>query len=148
MRPGAGPGESTAEPNAARGGPGPRLTRRQLAAGGALLAACAAAGGYRVAIGQEFDDHVADVLGMPLATASALISAAESRVGALEWELRRAAFVVATTPPGRWLLPAAQRRSAIHSVIDQLLQTPGEALASIGLRKPAPGLPCAGLLRR
>ena len=126
----------------------PRLTRRQLIGGGALVAVCAAAGGYRVALGQEFDAHVADVLGLPRATAATLIATAQRRTGTLQWELRRDAFVTATTPPGRWVLPAGQRKRAVHAIVDQLIQTPGEGLACIGLRAAAPDRPCAGLVRR
>jgi len=126
----------------------PNLTRRQLLGGGALVAVCAAAAGYRVALGQEFDEHVAEIMGLPRATAATLIDAAEKRTDALEWELRRDAFVAATTAPGRWVLPAAQRKRAIHALTDQLIQTPGEAFAYLGLRRPEPGLPCAGLVRR
>jgi hypothetical protein len=107
---------------------------------------CAVAGGYRVALGQEFDEHVAKVLGLPRATAATLIDAAKKRTDTLEWELRRDAFVTATTAPGRWLVPAAQRRLAIRAVTNRLIHTPGDVLAYIGLQSPAPGRPCAGLI--
>jgi hypothetical protein len=129
--------------------PGKSITRRQLLGGGALLTAGAVGGGFgRFAVGDEFDEHLAGVLGVPVATAASLTAEAKARTGGLAWQLRRGAFVAATTAPGRWVLPASVREHALHAMIDQLLVTPGDGLDYLGLRPPASGRACAGLIRR
>jgi hypothetical protein len=113
------------------------------------VATGAVAGGYgRFAVGDEFDEHLASVLGIPVATAAALTADAKQRTGGAAWQVRRAAFVAATTAPGRWVLPASTRQHARHSMVDKLIVTPADGLDYLGLRPPAPGQACQGLVRR
>jgi hypothetical protein len=125
------------------------ITRRRFLAGGALVAAGVVGGGYgRYAIGDEFEEHLAGVIGVPLATASAMTRAAQGRLGAAEWDLHCGAFVAASTWPGQWALPDSVRRKAIRSMVDRLIVDTGDGLGYAGLRDFPSGRTCAGLVLR
>jgi hypothetical protein len=113
------------------------------------VAAGLAGGAYgRYAIGDEFEEHLAGVLGLPVATASAMTRAARARSGGADWDLHCSAFVAATTWPGRWALPHSVRERAIRSMVDRLIGSPGDGLAYVGVRRLPAGRACSGLLRR
>jgi hypothetical protein len=124
-------------------------TRRRFLAGGALVAAAVVGGGYgRYAIGDEFEEHLAGVIGVPVATASAMTRAAQTRFGGADWDLHAGAFVAATTWPGQWALPDSVRRKAIRSMVERLILDIGDGIGYAGLRAFPAGRPCAGLVRR
>jgi hypothetical protein len=112
-----------------------------------LVAAGVVGGVYgRYAFGDEFEEHLAGVLGVPVATASAMSKAARAGSGGADWDLHCSAFVAATTWPGRWALPQSVREQAIRSLVDRLFATTGDGLSYVGLRKFPSGRACAGLV--
>lgn len=128
--------------------PGPRLTRRRLVAGGVAGAGAAAAAGYgRYAVGDEFEEHVAGVLGISVASARSLLEHARGRLGDEKYRLHAAAFVTATTFPGETVLPESARRRAVQRFVGNLVADQRDGLVALGLQISAPG-PCQGLLRR
>jgi hypothetical protein len=113
------------------------------------VAAGVVGGAYgRYAIGDEFEEHLAGVLGVPVATATAMSRAARARSGGADWDLHGSAFVTATTWPGRWVLPRSLREKAIRAMVDRLIVTTGDGLGYVGLQKFPSGRACTGLLRR
>ena len=127
-----------------------RLTRRRLLAAGVAGAVGAAGVGYgRFALGDEFEEHVADVLGISVEMASGLLARARDAVGDVEYGVRAAAFLAATTSPSRALMPHAARESGVHGLLRLMLEGSAGNIAYMGLRPKAPRrLACAGLLRR
>ena len=110
--------------------------------------ACAAGLGALYAplvAGDTFEAHVADRLGIEVATVSALASGARERLGAAEYDLRAAGFAAATRSPLASLLPDDVRRPALEAYVRALLGGPSERLAYVLDRSPAAA--CGGLVR-
>jgi hypothetical protein len=125
-----------------------RLTRRQ-----ALVSAAVIGVGFvgwgRFAVGGEFEDHVAEVLGIDGALARQLLERLRNDRG-VDYDARASAFLLATTEPSRWVLPSGVRRQAIKSFVVPLLEVadqPSFSLAYTGLRETSVFTPCRVLVR-
>lgn len=124
------------------------ITRRRFLAGGAAAAGLLVAGGYgRFVFGDEFEEHVAGVLGIPVDAAERLVRGARDRLGGVEYELRASAFLSVTTFPGRLLAPRSLRRKAVRPFLEHLLDRSIENMIYLGLQKPTDSDACTGLLR-
>lgn len=98
----------------------PRLTRRRALLGGAGVVVAAGTGSVgRYALGDEFEEHVAGLLGLDLPVTRELLATMREEVGS--YEVRATGFVVATTEPWKSLTPAAARREAVESFIGPLI---------------------------
>ena len=125
-----------------------RLTRRRFVLGGVAAGGALVAGAYgRFPFGDEFEERVAKVLGIPVDAATALTRRLRERVGDLNYDARAAAFVVATTFPSREVTPGSLRESAMRKLLEPMLADPGEQLIYLGLRPPVDTPACTGLLR-
>jgi len=97
------------------------VTRREAFVAAAALAA---AGGFvgwgRFALGGAFENHVADTLGLDGRVARELLAEMRRGLGP-DYETRAAGFLAATREPGRSLLPAGTRSSAIDAFVAPLL---------------------------
>jgi hypothetical protein len=125
-----------------------RISRRTL-----LVGAVAVGGPWffavfgRYAVGAEFEKHVADVLGLRQDAADWLIDRARSRLDALDYDARAAAFLAATTFPGNALLSRARREDAIQPFLEHLIDIPVDNMVYLGMREPVASTACAGLIR-
>ena len=128
--------------------PGKRgFTRRRLVAGGVAGAAVVAGAGYgRYAIGDEFEQHVAGVLGTSTEAAKELLKGARERLGD-EYDLMAAEFLAVTTLPIE-LAPSRTRRRAVRRLIPNLVSESRENLIYLGIQTPVPPAACSGLVRR
>jgi hypothetical protein len=98
----------------------PRLTRRRALAGAAgTVVAISGASIGRFALGDEFEQHVARILGLDLPVTRELLATMRSEVG--DYKIRATGFVVATTSPWSSLSPGAARREAVESFIGPLI---------------------------
>jgi hypothetical protein len=96
------------------------LTRRQaLLAGAATVSAVAVGSVGRYALGDEFEEHVAGMLGLDVDVTRELLATMRDEVG--DYELRATGFVVATTSPWESLTPGAARREAVESFVGPLI---------------------------
>jgi hypothetical protein len=128
-----------------------RLTRRQALGGGAAAIAGAVGVGYgRFALGDEFEEHVASTLGIPLERARPLIETARRGLqGRGEYEAVAAAFVAATTFPGRQLLPRGTREHAVEVFLNEAIPHSASNLLYLGyIDGDLEDLRCRGLIRR
>ena len=92
------------------------LTRRTLllvGAGGVGVAAFGLWG--RFALGDSFERHVADQLGLDLELSNEVLRRMREELG--DYELRAAGFLVATQGPADTLLPASLRRDAVDAFV-------------------------------
>lgn len=124
-----------------------KLTRRGLLGGGAVAAASAAGYG-RYAFGDEFEEHVASVIGLPLEHARDLTSRAKERLGDLEYDRIAAGFLFVTTAPGSWVTPRGTRERAVHAFLSECVPDPRGNLVLLGLTRGGRTVACGGLLRR
>jgi len=122
----------------------PRPTRHRLLLGGTTAVLAAAAAHYgRFGRGGRFEEHVAETLGIPVAAAAWLLQGARARLGAGSYEVRAAALLFATTPPGR-LLPARVRERGVGPLVYPMIKDHADALVLLGIREPGPRS-CGGL---
>ena len=124
-----------------------RLTRRGLFGAGAVTAV--GAGFYgRFAVGDEFEEHVAGVLGVSLEQASHLAANARAGLGDPKYELVASSFLFATTEPGKSLAPRGARRRAVHVFLSEAVPGPQAHLMLLGLASGrVENSACTGLLR-
>ena len=116
---------------------------------GALAGAAAVGVGYgRYAVGAEFENHVAEVLGIRADVAKRLIEGARERLGTVEYDLRANTFLASTTFPGADLLPRSVREKGIRPFLEHLMDRPVDNMIYLGLQKPVDTDACAGLIRR
>lgn len=126
---------------------GRRFTRRRLVVGGLVAGAVVVAADYgRYAAGDEFEEHVANVLGITPESARILNGNARARLGEKGYRSRAAAFVAATTFPGEILIPEEKRVWAIGALVNDMVISAADKYASLGLQ-PAGSSVCRGLLR-
>jgi hypothetical protein len=124
-----------------------RFTRRRVVIGGAAGVGVVATAGYgRFAVGDEFEEHVAGVLGISTAAAQVLLDGARETLGSERYRVHAAAFLAATTFPGEQVLPADVRERAVERFIGNMLFTQIDRLIALGLQTRLTG-PCRGLLR-
>ena len=127
-----------------------RLTRRQALGGGAAAAVGAVGVAYgRFTVGDEFEEHVASTLGIPLERARPLIDTARRGLqGTGEYESVAAAFLAATTFPGRQLLPRGTREHAIEIFLNEAMPHSASNLLYLGyVDGDLEDLRCRGLVR-
>lgn len=128
-------------------GGGRRITRRRLIAGGGALVGLAVAGSYgRFALGDDFEQHVANVIGAPPEVTTPLLEGMRTRLGSLDYETRATAFLAATTFPGRSIIPAGTRARAIDPFVENLIGGSAGNITYLGLRPPLSAFECAGLV--
>jgi hypothetical protein len=114
----------------------------------AAAGACVAGAGAIYAplvLGDDFESHVADRIGVDVALATALMTSARERLGALEYDARSAAFAAATRRPLAGLVPDGARRTAVRAYLRALLAEPPARLAYALGREPVAA--CGGLVR-
>ena len=107
----------------------------------------AGAGYGRFAVGDEFEEHVAGVLGTSPAVAKQLTAGARKRLGAGEYNQVAARFLAVTTFPGDSLAPGAVRDQAIRRLVTAMIAESTENLMYLGMRAPTDSLACTGLRR-
>jgi hypothetical protein len=123
------------------------VTRRQavLAGAGVLLVGVAGAEG-RFALGDTFESHVAETLGLPVPVTKDMLGALRAELDA--YDIRAAAFLQATTSPGKQLLPDSVRRKAIRGFIRPLFDIQAGFVMPqvyVGLKEDGRFSPCTAL---
>jgi hypothetical protein len=138
--------EQAPEPEDAK--PHRGVTRRQALAGGAAGVAVLAAGGYgRFALGDEFEEHVAGVLGLDVVSATELLKGARERLGDNEYRIRAAQFLAVTTFPGEQTAPHGARNKGFGELVAFMSQGTFENLVMLGMARGDASRACAGLLK-
>jgi hypothetical protein len=124
------------------------ITRRRALALGGGAALTLVAGAYgRFAVGDEFEEHVANTLDLSPDAVTRLLANARESLGAAGYDARAAAFVAVTTWPGADVVPESARREAIDALVLPMYRDQEDNLVALGLRERWVGS-CAGLLRR
>lgn len=125
-----------------------RLTRRQALGAGAGGAAALGSLYYgRFALGGEFEDHVANTIGVDRELATRMLERARERLGTAEYDARSAAFLAATTFPGTLVPADGARRRAVAGLVGPMFEQRIDGLVYLGEVDRAPDGPCQGLLR-
>jgi lipopolysaccharide exporter len=125
------------------------ITRRRLLAGGAAGTAVVVGGGYgHYALGDEFESHVASVLGTTTAVAKVLTGAARARMSGSEYDRMAAEFLFVTTFPGSIVAPHKLRNRAVRRLLPSMLDESRRNLMYLGLEPPSDASACIGLLHR
>jgi hypothetical protein len=121
------------------------LSRRQVLIGGGAAAVVAAGGWYGPSvIGDGFERHVADVLGISEELARALTEHAREGLGG-RYELQAAQFLAATKFPGSEL-PSGVRDEGVRSLLEAMLDDIAGKTAYAGLIRPSDiDSPCPAL---
>ncbi|MFL5872748.1 MAG: glycosyltransferase family 4 protein [Solirubrobacterales bacterium] len=132
----------------ARGG-GRRLRRRTVLALGTGAAAVAVAAPYAALVpDDQFEQLVADRLGIDTELARQLLARAREEYGDSKYDFHAAAFALAVRDPAAAVMPASARRKAVDGLLEPMLSEPAANLA-YGRTGTDPGSPaCAGLVRR
>jgi hypothetical protein len=120
--------------------------RRLLVLGGASLGVAASAPYLALVPGREFEELVADALGIDVAHVVTLLECVRDGYGPPEYEARATAFTLAVRDPVASLAPDRFRSSAIRGFLDAMFDSPAAALAFTEGRDPAAAA-CAGLVR-
>jgi hypothetical protein len=124
-----------------------RFTRRGLFGAGAVAAVATGVYG-RFAVGDEFEEHVAGVLGVTLAQAKDLAANARAGLGDPKYDLVASSFLFATTEPGRSVAPRGARRRAVHVFLSEAVPSPQAHLMLLGLASGrVENSTCTGLVR-
>jgi hypothetical protein len=124
-----------------------RFSRRQVIAGGVAGGAVLVGGNYgRFALGDEFEEHVASVLGVPIAVAKELTRSARDRLGG-EYDRLAAEFLAVTVFPSDLVAPRKARNRAVRRLLPSMIGDPAENLMYLGMRAPSDQRACAGLIR-
>lgn len=130
---------------------GPRrsnFTRRQLLGGGAIVASAGVLAGYgHFALGDDFEEHVAGVLGISTPLAKRLLEGSRQRLPDVEYRARAAAFTIATTLPVSLLGVHPLRERAVGGFVRTLIDGSADNLRYLGLQKNLESQACDGLLR-
>lgn len=132
---------------AARGGR--RLRRRTIVAIGAGAAAVAVAAPYAALVpDDQFEQLVADRLGIDAGLAKQLLARAREEYGDAKYDVHAAAFALAVRDPVSAVMPESARRRAVDGLLEPMLSEPAANLAYTTTGTD-PGSPaCAGLVRR
>jgi glycosyltransferase involved in cell wall biosynthesis len=128
---------------------GRRLRRRTVLAIGTGAAAVAVAAPYAALVpDDQFEQLVADRLGIDTELAKQLLARAREEYGDAEYDARAAAFALAVRDPVAAVMPESARRKAVDSLLEPMLSEPASNLA-YAVTGTDPGSPaCAGLVRR
>lgn len=107
----------------------------------------ASAPGPGSAVDRLFAAYLAGVLDVPVPVARRL--AEEGRAGLTPgaYHVRAGAFLIATTLPGRAILPRAARERAIHSLVGRMLARPFPNLLYVGVQRDPAAAPAVGLVQ-
>jgi hypothetical protein len=119
--------------------------RAFLLAGTGAIALGVAAPYAPLPFGDNFEDLVADTLGMDPAVAAGLLDRVREQLGDTEYDARAWTFAIACRWPWAGVLPEGVRRSGLERLLSPLFDEPPDRLAYIENR--APGGACAGLRR-
>jgi hypothetical protein len=126
-----------------------RVTRRHLIGGGVVLLGAAAAGQYgRFALGDEFEEHVASVLGTSREVATLLTARVRERLGDFDYQVKATQFLAVTTFPGSELAKLKGREKGVREFVSHMIGDSVENLMYLGVQKPVDTPACTGLLRR
>ena len=125
------------------------MRRRTVVAIGAGAAGAALLAPYVSLIpGDEFEQLVADRLGIETGLATQLLERARLEYGEAGYDARAAAFSLAVRDPAALVLPDGLREHAISSMVEPMLSAPAASLAyAITGDDPGGPAPCAGLIR-
>jgi hypothetical protein len=124
------------------------LTRRKLLAlGGATVAAAAAAPYLALVPGREFEEFVADALGMDVQQTVILLERVRSAYGTPEYEARATAFALALRDPAAAVAPDGFRASAVRAFLDPMFETPAATRAFTTEGGNPAAEECGGLVR-
>jgi glycosyltransferase involved in cell wall biosynthesis len=128
---------------------GRRLRRRTVLAIGAGTAAVAVAAPYAALIpDDQFEQLVADRLGIDPELAGQLLARAREEYGDARYDAHAAAFALAVRDPVSAVMPESARRRAVDGLLEPMLSAPASNLA-YAVTGTDPGSPaCAGLVRR
>ncbi len=132
-----------------RSGAGSRLMRRRtVVAAGVGVAGLAVAAPYLALVpGEDFEQLVADRLGIDAGLAKQLLARAREEYGEAEYDARAAAFALAVRDPVAAVMPEGARRKAVDGLLGPMLSAPAANLA-YAVTGSDPGSPaCAGLVR-
>jgi hypothetical protein len=125
------------------------MTRRGLLIAGAGAGVAGLAYWGRFALGDTFEAHVAETLGLEEQVTRELLETMREELG-LEYDARAASFVAATTAPTRWVMPGGARREALESFVGQLFGLQQGYVTPFvygGLRESGSFRGCNGLVR-
>jgi glycosyltransferase involved in cell wall biosynthesis len=128
---------------------GRRWRRRTVLAVGAGAAAVAVAAPYAALVpDDQFEQLVADRLGIDAELAKQLLSQARAEYGDAKYDAHAAAFALAVRDPVSAVMPESARRKAVDGLLEPMLSEPAANLA-YAVTGNDPGSPaCAGLVRR
>lgn len=128
---------------------GRRFRRRTVIALGTGAAAVAVAAPYAALVpDDEFEQLVADRLGIDAELAKQLLARAREQYGDAKYDAHAAAFALAVRNPVSAVMPESARRKAVDGLLEPMLSEPASNLAYT-LTGTDPGSPaCAGLVRR
>jgi len=128
---------------------GRRLRRRTVLAIGTGAAAVAVAAPYAALVpDDQFEQLVADRLGIDPELAKQLLARAREEYGDAKYDAHAAAFALAVRDPVSAVMPASARRKAVDGLLEPMLSEPASNLA-YAVTGNDPGDPaCAGLVRR
>jgi hypothetical protein len=124
------------------------FTRRQFLGGGAIVASAGVLAGYgHFALGDEFEEHVAGVLGISTPLAKRLLEVSRQRLPDVDYRARAAAFTIATTLPVSLLGIHPLRERAVGGFVRTLIDSSTDNLRYLGLQKNLDSEACDGLVR-
>jgi hypothetical protein len=126
-----------------------RITRRQALAGGGIAVAAGVAYWGRFALGGNFEQHVADQIGLEVGPTSGLLDSLRDELAA-DYDVRASGFLAATSAPTKWLMPHSVRKEAMQAFIGPLFgvqQSFVTPLVYAGLRKNTRYEACHVLVR-
>jgi glycosyltransferase involved in cell wall biosynthesis len=128
---------------------GRRLRRRTVLAIGTGAAAVAVAAPYAALVpDEEFEQLVADRLGIDTKLAKQLLARAREEYGDAKYDFHATAFALAVRDPVSAAMPESARRKAVDGLLEPMLSDPASNLAYT-VTGTDPGNPaCAGLVRR
>jgi hypothetical protein len=124
------------------------ITRRQLIGGGAVIGGAAVVGGYgHFALGDDFEQHVAGVLGTSVPVATELLRLARQRLGDFDYRVKASQFLAVTTFPGSELSEIAGRSKGVREFVEFMISDSFDNLIYLGIQRPSANVACAGLVK-
>lgn len=127
-----------------------RISRRQLLVGVGALGLGGAGLYGRYALGDTFESHVADLIGLNTRVTGELLAGVREEQGTPDYDVRAAALLAATTFPGRLAMPREARREAVESFLGPLVDLDEGLLTPYvlaGIQQSGRSGPCGGQSR-